>query len=265
MQSVQLVRNAVLLGEIVLKQCYLDPPWPLADLVNRGHRSSRFHTKLSHLLALHRLPPVLQRDFHSSNSSMLNRIVFPCRPCSRYRSCAPCPDSSLDREQHSVLAGVSPLFVRSSLHSSVSRVSLRSRLSFQCCFVLGTCHFRGSGCFVGERGAVSIATPYPNDGFYRVQLYSQFLHSQWRLCGAQSTRPAGADNKRQTKHGRTSSSTKIYGHAQRRTTTWRTRNNRRHNDILKQRSVGVAFPAVLWRQKLCWKTSVRVFTCATTV
>ena len=45
---------------------------------------------------------------------------------------------AFDREQRSVLAGVSPLFLRTSLLSSVSRVPLRSRLSSQSRFVSGT-------------------------------------------------------------------------------------------------------------------------------
>ena len=69
---------------------------------------------------------VLQREFHLSNSFMLNLIDFLVLVHIHVIVHAS------DREQFRVLAGVFPTFLRSSLLSSVSRGSLHSRLSFQC-------------------------------------------------------------------------------------------------------------------------------------
>ena len=106
------------------------PPWPLADLVSRGHRSARFHLKLSHLLALQRFPlQTLSRSL-GRNSSIFRWIswsfdvgfIRPGRPWSMSMFSLQCGFS----------VPVSLLFLRSSLLSSMSRRSLRSRLSFQC-------------------------------------------------------------------------------------------------------------------------------------
>ena len=95
-QGVQLVRSVVVLVEIVVGQCYLSiPPWPLADLVSRGHLFSKISLKISTPAciaadSISNIFPgisevtdqfsqdklVLQHEFHSSSSSVLNLIDF---------------------------------------------------------------------------------------------------------------------------------------------------------------------------------------------
>ena len=134
----------VVLVVMVLKQCCLNTPlWRLADLVSRAHRSARFH-KNSSLIALQQFPlksfPWIVDVTHQFSLDKLGPSTrvhsvqhvhappdyFPRpRSCSRYRSCSPCLDSSLDRAQLSCLAGVCPSFLRSSVLSPVfTRVSV---------------------------------------------------------------------------------------------------------------------------------------------
>ena len=103
-----MVNSSVPLVEIVLRKCHLNiPPWPQPDLVSRDQRSARFQTPFAtactaavsnyrNVSAVIFLPPVptsnnsgevsdvthqfsldqlvVQREFHSSSSSMLNLI-----------------------------------------------------------------------------------------------------------------------------------------------------------------------------------------------
>ena len=83
---------------------------------------------------------VLQSEFQSSSSSMLNLIDFLVHISVTVRVLR-ARTRSLDREQLSVLVGVSPSFLRSSLLSSVSRGLCVHVFRSNVCFVLGTCHF----------------------------------------------------------------------------------------------------------------------------